>query len=87
MHLHDAHCVPAVVTRMPRSSLQTCIDWYTTVCIHMRPDSPKGDSLVTGEPIQHPAFCLNIKRMIDFSQRSLLCCHNVKPFYTTDAEV
>ena len=47
MYVHDAHCVPAVVTRLPRSSLQTCIDRYTTVRIHMRPDPPKGDSLIT----------------------------------------
>ena len=64
MHVHDAKCVPAVVTRMPRSSLQTCIDRYTTVCIHMHPDPPKGNSLVTGEPIQHPAICLRLKKWL-----------------------
>jgi len=83
--VHDANCVPAVVTRMPRSSLQTCIDWYTTVCIHISPDPPKGNSLVTGEPIKHPASFPRLKKRAGFCQSCLLCCHKFKSFYMTDA--
>ncbi len=85
MHVHDANCVPAVVARMPRSSLQTCIDWYTTVCIHISPDPPKGNSLVTGEPIKHPASFPRLKKRAGFCQSCLLCCHKFKSFYMTDA--
>lgn len=62
-HVHNTHCMPAVLTRMPRSSLQPCINWYTTVCIHVCPDPPKGNILITGEPIQHPATFLKLKNL------------------------
>lgn len=63
-HVHDGNCVQAVVTRIPRSSLQTFIDRYATVCIHIRPDPPKRNSLVMGESIQHPAIFLRLKKRL-----------------------